>query len=172
MNTVIQKKVCLLGDFGVGKTSLIRRFVEGRFDDKYLSTIGVKITRKVIPRAYGSMNLLMWDLAGSNGFDSISNSSYLQGASAAMLVCDATRRETLDTFEEYARQIRLLNARVSLVFVCNKIDLTDQRVISDADLSRVAVTFGDGTCFLSSAKTGQQVEDAFIALADKIDAGA
>jgi small GTP-binding protein len=172
MNTVIQKKVCLLGDFGVGKTSLIRRFVEDRFDDKYLSTIGVKISRKTIVRSYGSMSLLIWDLAGSNGFDSISNSSYLQGAAAAMIVCDATRRETLATFEEYARQLRLMNPNIRLLFVCNKIDLTDERVITDAELSAVAVTFGDGMCFLCSAKTGEQVEEAFLSLANKIDAGA
>ncbi|MBK8429800.1 MAG: hypothetical protein IPL28_00260 [Chloroflexi bacterium] len=61
MNT-IQKKVCLLGDFAVGKTSLVRRFVEGRFDDRYLSTIGVKISRKTITRAEYILNLLVWDL--------------------------------------------------------------------------------------------------------------
>ena len=65
MHTV-QKKVCLLGDFAVGKTSLIRRFVEGRFDDRYLSTIGVKISRKTVTRADHLLNLLIWDLAGGD----------------------------------------------------------------------------------------------------------
>jgi small GTP-binding protein len=171
MNTLVQKKVCLLGDFGVGKTSLVRRFVENRFEDKYLSTIGVKISRKNLARPYGEMNMLVWDLAGSNGFDIVSNSSYTQGAAGALIVCDLTRRETLLTFEEYARQIRRMNPDIHIVFVCNKFDLTDERVISDADLSAVSSTFGDGMFFLTSAKTGEQVEESFISLADKIDAG-
>ena len=74
--TTIQKKICLLGDFGVGKTSLVQRFVEGRFDDKYLSTVGVKISRKTLKRSYGEMNMLVWDLAGSNGFESSSSTLY------------------------------------------------------------------------------------------------
>jgi len=171
MNTRVQKKVCLLGDFGVGKTSLIRRFVENRFNDKYLSTIGVNISRKTLARSYGEMSMLVWDLAGSNGFDTISNSSYMQGAVGALIVCDLTRRETLATFEEYARQIRRMNSNVHLVFVCNKVDLANERIIPDADLFSISSTFGDGRFFLTSAKTGEQVEEAFIHLADKIDAG-
>lgn len=171
MNTLIQKKVCLLGDFGVGKTSLVRRFVEDRFDDKYFTTIGVKISRKVITRSYGLMSMLLWDLAGSNGFDSLSNSSYMHGAAGAIVVCDVTRRETLSTFEEYARQIRFMNPGISLVFVCNKVDL-DGHVISDNDLSEVSSTFGDGSFFLTSAKTGDHVEQVFFSLAEKIDVGA
>jgi small GTP-binding protein len=171
MNTLVQKKVCLLGDFGVGKTSLVRRFVENRFEDKYLTTIGVKISRKSLHRPYGEMNMLVWDLAGSNGFDILSNSSYMQGAVGAMIVCDLTRRETLATFEEYARQIRRMNPDIHLVFVCNKVDLADERVIPEADLLAASSTFGDGTFFLTSAKTGEQVEESFVRLADKIDAG-
>lgn len=172
MNTLVQKKVCLLGDFGVGKTSLVRRFVENRFDDKYLTTIGVKISRKTVMRSYGSMNMLIWDLAGSTGFDTISNSSYMQGTAGAMIVCDLTRRDTLTISAEYARQARIMNPKIHLVFVSNKVDLINERVIPDSDLITVSSTYGDGTFFLSSAKTGEQVEDAFIHLADKIDVGA
>jgi len=171
MNTIVQKKICLLGDFGVGKTSLIRRFVEDRFDDKYLTTIGVKISRKTIVRPYGSMSMLIWDLAGSTGFDSFTNPSYMQGTTGAIIVCDITRRETLTIVAEYARQARIINPRIHLVFVCNKMDLADERVIEDEDLREVSSTFGDGTYFLSSAKTGENVEDVFFSLAEKIDAG-
>jgi len=171
MNTIVQKKVCLLGDFGVGKTSLVRRFVEDRFDDKYLTTIGVKISRKTITRSYGSMSMLIWDLAGSTGFDSFTNPSYMQGTAGAIIVCDITRRETLTIMAEYARQARIINPRIHLVFVCNKMDLIDGRLISDEDLREVSSTFGDGTYFLSSAKTGGNVEDVFFTLAGKIDVG-
>ncbi len=172
MNTIVQKKVCLLGDFGVGKTSLVRRFVEDRFDDKYLTTIGVKISRKTIVRSYGSMSMLIWDLAGSTGFDTFTNPSYMQGTAGAIIVCDITRRETLTIVAEYARQARIINPKIHLVFVGNKMDRTGERLVSEEDLREVSSTFGDGTYFMSSAKTGENVEDVFFALAEKIDAGA
>lgn len=171
MNTIVQKKICLLGDFGVGKTSLIRRFVEGRFDEKYLTTIGVNISRRTVERAYGSMSMLIWDLAGSTGFDSFTNPSYMQGTAGAVIVCDITRRETLTIMAEYARQARIINPNIHLVFMCNKTDILDEHAMSVKDVNNVSSTFGDGTYFLSSAKTGEHVEDAFFSLAEKIDAG-
>lgn len=171
MKTIVQKKICLLGDFGVGKTSLVRRFVEDKFDDKYLTTIGVKISRKTIVRSYGSMSMLIWDLAGSTGFDSFTNPSYMQGTAGAIIVCDMTRRETLTIMAEYARQARIINPKIQLVFVCNKVDLQSDGVIAEADLREVSTTFGDGVYFLTSAKTGEHVEDVFFSLAEKIDTG-
>lgn len=86
---VVQKKVCLLGDFAVGKTSLVRRFVEGHFEDKYLSTIGVKVARKSLDRDETKLNLLIWDLVGGNEF-SRSETGYLLGTAGALVVCDLT----------------------------------------------------------------------------------
>jgi small GTP-binding protein len=168
MTTTIQKKICLLGDFGVGKTSLVNRFVEGRFDDKYLSTIGVKISRKTLTRSYGEMNMLVWDLAGSNGFET-SSSTYMQGATGALIVCDLTRRDTLIACENYARQIRIMNPGVQLVCVGNKVDMTKEREVFVPDLLATLSVFGERTFFLTSAKTGERVEDAFIHLAEKIE---
>ena len=168
--TTIQKKICLLGDFAVGKTSLVLQFVEGKFEDKYLSTIGVKISRKPLPCSYGTLNLLVWDLAGNNGHNLLSESSYVKGAAGALVVCDLTRPETLGAFERYARQLQAINPDTSLVFVANKVDLVDERVISDADLLSVCGSLNGGAFFLTSAKTGEQVEAAFVALADRIDA--
>lgn len=168
--TVIQKKICLLGDFGVGKTSLVQRFVEGRFDDRYLSTVGVKISRKTFKRSYGEMNMLVWDIAGSNGLES-SSTSYMQGAAGALIVCDLTRRDTLVAFENYARQIRAMNPDIQLVFVCNKVDLVNEREVSDTDLLAVLAALEEKNFFLTSAKTGVQVEDAFECLADMFERG-
>jgi small GTP-binding protein len=168
--TTIQKKICLLGDFGVGKTSLVHRFVEGRFDDKYLSTVGVKISRKVLKRSYGEMNLLVWDLAGGSGFESASN-TYMQGGAGALIICDLTRYETLTACENYARQIRILNPGVQLVFWGNKVDMTKERVVSVSDMLAALSVFGERTFFLTSAKTGERVEDAFNHLAEKIEKG-
>ena len=99
----ISKKVCLLGDFAVGKTSLVRRFVLNIFEDRYLSTIGVKVSRKTVvtpgPGDLIELTLMLWDLAGSEEFDQV-RASYLRGASGAVLVCDLTRPETQWDFAE------------------------------------------------------------------------
>lgn len=166
---VIQKKICLLGEFAVGKTSLVRRFVEGRFEDKYLSTIGVKISRRSLARPTGQMNLLVWDLAGSEEFNS--QSSYLRGAAGAVVVCDLTRRETLAGLERYARQLHAANGPVPLVFAGNKADLTAERVIGDDELHALAHAW-QASLWLTSAKTGQNVEAAFDSLATAIEAHA
>lgn len=163
----VQKKICLLGDFAVGKTSLIRRFVEGRFDDRYLSTIGVKISRKTLTRDDYLLNLLIWDLAGGDDFSKAS-ASYLRGAAGALLVCDLTRAATLDTLTDYAQQLRELDETAVLVLVGNKADLHDERQISDDALAAAAETFA-APYLLTSALTGHHVEDAFHHLAEAIE---
>ena len=165
--TVIQKKVCLLGDFGVGKTSLVRRFVEGHFDDKYLSTIGVRISRKTLQRSSGTLNLLLWDLAGAQEFNT--QSSYLVGVAAALIVCDLTRRETLASYTKYVQQVRAVSPVAPLVFVGNKADLTAEREITEEELRGYSETLG-GDYVLASAKTGEGVEPAFELLAEKVEA--
>lgn len=164
--TIIQKKICLLGEFAVGKTSLVRQFVEGRFDDKYLSTIGVKVSRKSLTRAYGTLNLLLWDLAGSEEFKA--NTAYLQGAAGAIVVCDLTRGETLSGLERYAQQVRAAGGTGPLVFLGNKADLTEQRSITEEDLQKAAEALG-GPYLLTSAKTGANVEAAFLKLAELLE---
>ena len=166
----IQKKVCLLGDFSVGKSSLVRRYVEGRFDDKYLSTIGVKISRKVLERDEYALNLLIWDLAGGEDFGEISQ-RYLLGAVGALIVCDLTRADTLPVMGEYAMQMRAMDDSVAIVLAGNKMDLVEERVISDDMLESFGRTMG---CpwLLTSAKTGDHVEKAFLHLAEQIEARA
>lgn len=163
----IQKKVCLLGDFAVGKTSLIRRFVEGRFDDRYLSTIGVKISRKTITRQAYLLNLLIWDLAGGDDFSKAS-SSYLRGASGALLVCDLTRPETLNTLTNYAHLLKKMDETAVLVVVGNKADLVAERAIHEEALTQVADYF-TAPLLLTSALTGSNVEAAFHHLAEEIE---
>ena len=164
----IQKKVCLLGDFAVGKTSLVSRFVEGRFDDKYLSTIGVKISRKVVQRGDSErVNLLLWDLAGGDDF-SKSGASYLRGAAGALIVCDLTRAETLRAVSYYSQQIGTISETAALVIVGNKVDLTTECEISDYDMAALAADL-NAPYLLVSAKTGQCVEEAFQLLTDRMD---
>jgi small GTP-binding protein len=165
--TIIQKKVCLLGEFAVGKTSLVRRFVEGRFDGKYLSTIGVTLSRRTLARPYGELNLLVWDLAGSDEFNAMTT-SYLRGAAGALIVCDLTRRETLAAFERYTRQLRAVTPSAAIILVGNKADLITERAITDTELETASAKLG-GPLFLTSAKTGEQVETAFLQLAEKLE---
>lgn len=163
---VIQKKICLLGDFAVGKTSLIRRFVEDRFDDRYLSTIGVKISRKPVELDDFTLNLLIWDLAGGDDF-SKAGASYLRGATAAIIVCDLTRADTLASYAYYAGQMRALNADAALLFVGNKADLVNKRAIAPDELLALAESL-NGRYLDTSAKTGHQVETTFHTLANQI----
>lgn len=165
---VVQKKVCLLGDIAVGKTSLVRRFIEGRFDDRYLSTIGVKISRKVMERQDYTLNLLIWDLAGGEDFKEISQ-RYLLGAVGALIVCDLTRPETLTLLEDYASRFRETNKGAVMVLIGNKSDLVDEKAVTDENLASAAL-ISECPWLLTSAKTGENVEQAFELLADQIQA--
>lgn len=165
----LQKKICLLGDFCVGKTSLMRRFVEGIFDDKYISTIGVKISRKIVTNADKQVNLLIWDMTGGEDIGSPTRVSYLRGAAGALMVCDLTRRSTLAAFERYSKQMRQINPQTTLVFIGNKVDLVHERMISDGELQEICSRLGNSTFILTSAKTGYQVEEAFNYLVELLD---
>lgn len=165
--SAVQKKVCLLGDFAVGKTSLIRRYVEDRFDDKYLSTIGVKISRKALQRPDYALNLLIWDLAGGDDIDQLSR-RYLLGAVGAILVCDLTRPETLEVTEHYASVMRTVNSDSVLVLAANKVDLDEERAIDDEGLAMAAGAMSV-PWLLTSAKSGLGVEDAFEMLASGLE---
>ncbi len=162
---MIQKKICMLGSFAVGKTSLVRRFVESIFSETYHTTVGVKIDKKLLTIDTTEINLVLWDLYGDDDFQKI-RWSYFQGASGYLLVADGSRRATFDkaiALEERARQEI---GPVPFVFVLNKCDLVDQWEIEpEMEASLVAQNW---TLLRSSAKTGEGVEAAFSELARKI----
>jgi small GTP-binding protein len=164
---VIQKKICLLGEFSVGKTSLIRRFVEERFDETYLSTIGVHMSRKRLDRKEHFLDFFIWDLAGGENFQVV-GPNYLRGAAGAIIVCDLTRKETLAALSYYAGQIRSLNPDAALVFAANKADLVLERVVAHDELQEAITSFSN-SYLLTSAKTGQNVDLAFATLADQME---
>ncbi len=152
-----------MGDFAVGKTSLVRHFVEGIFEDKYLSTIGAKVDRKTILVQGDAdpvpLTMLIWDLAGSEKFNHIVN-GYYRGAAGGVLVCDLSRQDTLKTLVLYAQDFWRINPHVPLVVVGNKVDLVAERAITDKALAEVAAQCGS-PWFTSSAKTGENVETLF-----------
>jgi small GTP-binding protein len=162
-------KVCLIGDFAVGKTSLIRRFTESRFSESYLSTIGIRVSRRVlqIADAYPStLTLLIWDTAGSELFTNIVR-SYYRGSRGAALVCDVTRAETVTSLVRYAGEFHTVNPDVPLLIMANKIDLRSERAVSDEQLGEIAAML-DAPLFFTSARTGESVEEAFQALGQSI----
>ena len=162
-NAAFNKKVCLLGDFGVGKTSLVRRFVYERFEDKYLSTIGVKVSRKnmliSIEEKRIDLSVILWDLAGSEEFNQF-RASYLRGASGIMLVCDLTRPETLHNLPSYLVDMGRVCPEADIILAANKADLSDEHRISALEIedfaSRLKIPY-----YLTSAKFGDGVESIF-----------
>ncbi|MBN2547959.1 MAG: GTP-binding protein [Anaerolineales bacterium] len=166
MITAIQKKICLLGDFAVGKTSLIRRYVENRFDERYLSTIGVTISRKMMEPKGRQFNLMIWDIAGGEEF-AAHQSSYLRGAAGALLVCDLTRQTTLINLPHILEHFRWSNPQAVFVLVGNKVDLSSQFEFGEDHLKALSETLG-GPYVLTSAKTGENVEQAFTLLVERL----
>jgi small GTP-binding protein len=162
---VIQKKICTIGAYAVGKTSLLSRFVKSIFNEKYLTTIGVKIDKKIIQVAEQEVMLMLWDLAGEDEFSQV-RTSYLRGASGYLLVVDRTRPNTLEIAFNLKNRIESELGEIPVVLVCNKSDLTDELKIDSNEIEKLAQ---DGWhVFETSAKTGIGVEQAFLALTKKI----
>jgi small GTP-binding protein len=159
---MIQKKICMLGAFAVGKTSLVTRFVESIFTDKYLTTVGVKIDKKSLKVGELDVNLILWDLAGEDDFSRV-KISYLRGASGYLLVVDGTRRATLDTALALQKSVdEVYGKKLPFVLLLNKLDLLDKWAL-DEDIVAEFVKKG-WHVLKTSAKTGQEVEDAFMTL--------
>jgi small GTP-binding protein len=169
----LKVKVCLLGDGAVGKTSLIRRFVENMFTDDYLLTIGTRTSKKKVlikkPELQKDfyITLIIWDIMGQISFRKLLHPSYLKGAKGALLVCDLTRKETLEHLDDWIDSLYVEGRVMPSVFVANKSDLEDQLEFGTAELENVASAY-DSPFFVASAKTGRNVEKAFNALGQQI----
>lgn len=162
---MIQKKVCLLGAFAVGKTSLVARFVKSIYSDQYLTTVGVKVDKKAVTLGDQEVNLIVWDLAGEDEFQKVSM-DFLRGASGYLLVADGTRLSTLETARMLRRRVSESVGEIPFVFIINKNDLIteweiDDQAIADCQMAGWKV-------INSSAKTGEGVEESFKLLAEKI----
>lgn len=162
---MIQKKIALLGAPGVGKTSLVRQFVESLFDEKYLTTIGVKVDKKQVRVHEKDVTLMLWDVAGAEETFSVP-SSYVRGAAGYLLVVDGTRPDTVARALDIVDQVQREIGDLPFVLVQNKIDLDDLWRVGDGDLALFA-PFGPPT-IRTSARTGAGVEDAFLRLAERI----
>lgn len=158
---MIAKKVLLVGNFGVGKTSLIRRFVQNKFSEDYISTIGVRVSSKVVEFENNEVKLLIWDVAGTSGDEKIPK-AYFLGASAAMFVFDLSRSETYLTIENYIESIKDLSGLKEVTIVGNKRDL-----LTKEELKTVTESISVKINIITSAKEDANVEDAFLKLASQ-----
>jgi len=155
---MIQKKVCMVGVFGTGKTSLVQQFVHSIFSVKYHSTVGVKIDRKVVDVAGTPVSLVLWDVAGRDETQEIP-ASYLKGSHAIIFVADGTRRETVDQLASLRELARSAAGEVPSIVALNKADLKEQWVLTDRD--EAALSAQGWERLRTSAKTGEGVEATF-----------
>ena len=156
------KKVCLLGDGAVGKTSLIRKYVYDDFDDKYLMTIGTKITKKTMKVGLDeeiNLTIMISDIVGQVEFERI-HKQYYRGSKGGLFVCDLTRKDTLERVEWWLDSFRDVAGDVPVILLGNKLDLKEQHEITFEDMAKFAKKF-NCPYYLTSAKTGENVERAF-----------
>ncbi|MHB0755004.1 Rab family GTPase [Polaribacter sp. M15] len=156
---MIAKKVLLVGNFGVGKTSLIRRFVLNEFSEDYISTIGVRVSTKIIDLNSEKIKLLIWDVAGTNADEKVPK-AYFLGASAAMYVFDVTREDTYVNLEQQLKIVKDLSGLKDITIVGNKKDLLSHTELQDLK-EKISIPID----LITSAKENENVEDAFIILA-------
>ena len=162
---MIQKKICMLGAFSVGKTSLVRRYVQSAFSDAYLTTVGVKIDKKTLDVKGESVSLILWDIAGEDDVSTV-RMSYLRGTAGYLLVADGTRVVTLEVVRSLQARVQAELGSVPFILLVNKLDLADRWTISDADIN--ALRESGWSVRPTSAKTGEGVEEAFQELAVRV----
>ncbi|MGH1364530.1 MAG: Rab family GTPase [Calditrichia bacterium] len=167
-NQLLQKKICMLGIFGVGKTSLTRRFVHDMFDDKYLSTIGVKVSQKLLPPVDAGngeckqFNFMIWDIEGiENPSPAIRN--YLIGSQGAIIICDLTREESIEAIPATIHLFHQTCPDGVVVLAGNKCDLLEDFTKPAKRLQEIADETNSSS-YLTSAKNGQNVEQVFLQL--------
>ncbi|MEW5759389.1 MAG: Rab family GTPase [Candidatus Thermoplasmatota archaeon] len=164
------KKICLLGDGAVGKTSLIRKYVYDMFDDKYITTIGTKVTKKsIILRWKGEeikMTLMVWDILGQKEHLSL-HRVYYQGAEGALIVADATRVETIDSLPMWTDSFISVVGNKPFIFLLNKIDLISPNTYDYSKIENVSKRYNTHY-MVTSAKVGLNVDKAFTGIGVKL----
>ena len=162
---MLQKKICMLGSFAVGKTSLIRRFVESIYSDVYQTTVGVKVDKKNLQVNGADLTLVLWDIYGEDDYQKM-RWTYLRGASGYLLVADGTRKATIDKAFDLEQRVREEVGVIPFVFLINKCDLSQEWEVDSALEAQLAEK--NWSLRHSSAKTGEGVEEAFALLSRKM----
>jgi small GTP-binding protein len=163
--------VALIGDGGVGKTSLVNRFVKGQFDDRYIHTIGTNVKKKTVllTDEKAQVTLMVWDMQGQRNDPTIIQ--HMFHSEGAIIVCDVTRDQTFNNMPEWIALLeKELGRRVPMVLLGNKADLEEQALIGQSQLQYMAGRYG-ASYHLTSARTGHNVEESFTELARRMVAG-
>ena len=164
---MLQKKICMLGGFSVGKTSLVKRYVESVFSETYLTTVGVKIDKKTLDLGDRTVSLILWDVAGEDDISTL-RMTYLRGCAGYVLVADGTRPSTLAVALSLRERVKADHGRLPFVMLLNKNDLQEQWAIGSAQMDELRQA--GWSVRSSSARTGEGVEDAFKELAVRVTA--
>ena len=159
-------KICLLGEGSVGKTSLVNRFIENKFQEDYKATLGVTILQKHLEIDEYSVSLNIWDFGGQISFKKL-RKLYLEGSKGALVVFDLTNRESFEKLGEWIKDFRGQRKEKPFWLIGNKVDLKDQLVVTEEEANLLAKEHGV-TLIITSAKTGENVEKAFINLGKEI----
>lgn len=159
---MLKAKVLLTGNFGVGKTSLFQRFIHSRFDERYLTTIGVKVDKKQVKVSSGNVEIFLWDVAGEISQDKVPV-SYFLGAHGIIYVFDLTRPITYQNLLSDISYLKKLAPKTSIKIVANKKDL-----VTAEQMTQITNTLDVPYDIITSAKTGENVEDLFHELAREI----
>ena len=165
-------KICLVGEHAVGKTSLIKRYVLNEYDDRYIVTLGAKVSKKEVllePKDAEpiQMDMTIWDIMGSKGFRELLREAYFHGAQGILGVADITRHDTLEDLDSWIESVFRTVGEVPVTFAVNKVDLRDQAAF-DEDQVKQATSAFNAPYFYSSAKTGENVELVFRSLGERI----
>lgn len=158
---MIQKKVCMLGAYSVGKTSLVQRYVHSIFSEKYMTTVGVKIDKKAMVVDEQDITLMLWDMVGKDDYSKVATKQ-LRGASGYLLVVDPTRPATFDVGLEIRKIVVDNYGEIPFVVAMNKHDLEAQWILSKEQKTQIESLKESGWSFINtSAKNGEAVEDVF-----------
>lgn len=162
----VSSKICFVGDGGVGKTSLIGRYVYNKFDDRYLTTIGTKISRKEIVLDYPNDNVcfkldtMIWDIVGQKAFRGLLQEAYFHGARGVIGVCNLTDKNSLESLTDWVKSVKKICGRVPILLLANKMDLEGEVKLSETEIKDMATSLS-ATYLYTSAKTGENVSKAF-----------
>ena len=163
----MKTKICLVGEAAVGKTSLIRRFVQDEFDDRYITTLGAKVSKREMvfdlpDRKQIQMDITVWDIMGEKGFRDLLKDAFFHGAKGVLAVADLTRYSTLKELDDWIQGVFKVVGEIPVVYAINKIDLKDEVMIlyGDKEISEASRAF-EAPYFYASAKTGENVDLVF-----------
>lgn len=169
----MKAKVCLVGERAVGKTSLVRRFVLDEFDDRYIRTLGTKVSKKNLSvkredlDTEFALNMTIWDIMGEKTFTDLLKEAFFTGATGVLAVCDLTRKKTLKELKGWIQGVYGVAGEVPIAILGNKADLKGKKQLKKKDLDNLCKKY-NSVAYLTSAKTGHNVESVFKQLAEEI----